>query len=105
LRRTGKLGQWVWSALLPGFALIGGGMLFLHMHGPHPAAHQIQIHHSVMGTLALAGGIVWFVGEWLHRPVRTGSTLATQESRSILKVFWAIAVLIIGVQLFLYSET
>lgn len=35
-------------------------MLFLHMHGPHPAGHQMQIHHNVMGTLPLAGGLVWF---------------------------------------------
>lgn len=105
LRRAGKLGHWVWSALLPGFALIGGGMLFLHMHGPHPAAHQIQIHHYVMGALALAGGLAWFAGEWLHRPVPTASTLPTQKRRPVLKYFWAIAVIIIGVQLLFYSES
>ena len=105
LRRAGKLGHWVWSALLPGFALIGGGMLFLHMHGPHPAAHQIQIHHDVMGTLALAGGLAWFSDEWLHRPVRTASTLPTPKRRPVLKYFWAIAVTVIGVQLLFYSES
>jgi putative copper resistance protein D len=97
--------QWAWSTLLPGFALIGGGMLFLHMHGPHPSGHQIQIHHNVMGTLALLGGLAWFAGEWLHRPVQTAPTPHTQESRSVLKILWAVVVIIIGVQLLVYSES
>ena len=103
VRRAGKLGHWAWSALLPGFALIGGGMLFLHMHGPHPAGHQIQIHHNVMGTLALAGGLTWFVGEWLHRPFDVQTIPAPPKSN--LKILWAIFVIIIGAQLLFYSET
>jgi len=103
VRRAGKLGQWAWSALLPGFALIGGGMLFLHMHGPYPAGHQIQIHHNVMGTLALAGGLTWFAGEWLHRPFDVQTSPA--PPKSILKILWAIFVITIGVQLLFYSET
>jgi hypothetical protein len=91
------------AALLPGFALIGGGMLFLHMHGPHPAAHQIQIHHNVMGTLALAGGLAWFAGEWFHRPL--GAVSQSISSNAILKIVWAILVIAIGVQLLFYSET
>ncbi len=105
LRRAGKLGQWAWSALLPGFALIGGGMLFLHMHGPHPAAQQIQIHHNVMGALALAGGLAWFAGEWMHQPVQSASSLHEQKSLPIHKIIWSLAVIIIGVQLLFYSET
>jgi len=105
LRRAGKLGHWAWSALLPGFALIGGGMLFLHMHGPHPAAHQIQIHHDVMGALALAGGLAWFVGEWLHQFVQSLSSRHEQKSLPILKIIWSLAVIIIGVQLLFYTET
>jgi putative copper resistance protein D len=103
LRRAGSFGHWVWSALLPGFALIGGGMLFLHMHGPHPAGHQIQIHHNVMGTLALAGGLAWFAGEWLHRP--TDLKISPVLPKSILKILWALFVVTIGVQLLFYSET
>jgi putative copper resistance protein D len=103
LRRTGNLGHWFWSTLLPGLALIGGGMLFLHMHGPHPAGHQIQIHHNVMGTLALAGGLAWFAGEWFHRPLCAVSQ--SISSNAILKIVWAILVIVIGVQLLFYSET
>jgi putative copper resistance protein D len=103
LRQAGRVGQWFWSAFLPGFALIGGGMLFWHMHGPHPAGHQIQIHHTVMGTLALAGGLAWFAGEWVNRPL--GSQSHNRPSKSILKIIWAILVIVIGVQLLFYSET
>lgn len=105
LRRVGKLGHWFWSALLPSFALIGGGMLFLHMHGPHPGGHQIQIHHNVMGSLALAGGLAWFAGEWRQRPGQATGLLHAYESRPILKILWAVAVIIIGVQLLFYSES
>jgi putative copper resistance protein D len=105
VRRAGKLGHWAWSALLPAFALIGGGMLFLHMHGPHPAAHQIQIHHHVMGALALAGGLAWFAGEWMHQSVPSVSSLHEQKSLPIFKIIWSLAVIIIGAQLLFYSET
>jgi len=102
LRRIGNLGHWFWSALLPGFALIGGAMLFLHMHGPHPAGHQIQVHHNVMGTMALVGGLAWFAGEWLSQP--PGSLGPSAQPKSLLKIIWALFVVIIGVQLVLYSE-
>ena len=103
LKRLGKLEHWSWSALLPGFALVGGSMLFLHMHGPHPAGHQIQMHHNVMGTMALAGGLAWFVGEWLHGPLRPSSQETSQKS--ISKVIWAVLVTMIGIQLLFYSES
>ena len=105
VRRAGKLGQWAWSILLPGYALIGGGMLFLHMHGPHPAGHQIQIHHNVMGTLAMAGGLAWFAGEWMHQSVQSLTLLHKQKSLPIFKIIWSLAVIIIGVQLLFYSES
>lgn len=106
LRRAGRLSQWFWSALLPGFALIGGLMLFVHMHGPHPAGHQIQMHHNIMGSLALAGGLAWFAGEWVHHAAQSiSATPHPQKCRSCLKTLWAIAVITIGVQLLFYSET
>jgi putative copper resistance protein D len=101
--RTGKLSHLFWRALLPGFALVGGLMLFIHMHGPHPAGHHIQVHHHVMGTLALAGGLAWFAGEFVpqtHLSPRTSAQL-----RSALKITWALFVVTIGVQLLFYSES
>jgi len=105
LRRVRTLGHWLWSALLPGFALIGGSILFLHMHGPHPGGQQIQIHHHVMGSLALAGGLAWFAGEWRQRSRQSTALLHAYESRPTLKILWAVAVIIIGAQLLFYSES
>jgi hypothetical protein len=101
--RAQKIQHVFWRALLPSFALVGGLMLFIHMHGPHPAGHQIQVHHQVMGTLALAGGLAWFAGEWLFQP--PASLSAAAQPKSFLKIIWALFVVIIGVQLVLYSET
>jgi hypothetical protein len=101
--RTGTWSQWFWRALLPGFALVGGLMLFIHMHGPHPAGHHIQTHHNVMGMLALAGGLAWFVGEFRHRSFDVPPSKS--HSPSIFKLLWALLVLVIGVQLLFYSES
>lgn len=103
LLRRGTIGHQFWRSLLPVFALIGGAMLFLHMHGPHPAGHQIKMHHNVMGTLALAGGLAWFGGEFLDRS--PSPALGTRPLRSVLKALWAFLVIIIGVQLLFYSES
>lgn len=101
--RTGRVSHLFWRSLLPGFALIGGIMLFIHMHGPHPAGHQIQDHHNVMGTLALAGGLAWFAGEFIHRPRLTPQI--SSQIHSVLKILWALFVITIGIQLLFYSES
>ena len=100
--RKGKLYHLFWRALLPGFALVGGLMLFIHMHGPHPASHHIQTYHNIMGILALTGGLAWFGGEFMHRPSVLPHTLS--QSRSVLKILWALFVVTIGIQLLFYSE-
>ncbi len=102
LRRLGTLKKWFWGAILPGLTLVAGVMLFIHMHGPHPAGHQIQVHHNIMGTLALAGGCAWFAAELIHKPSGANSV---SSNRSVLKILWALFVVAIGVQLFLYSES
>jgi hypothetical protein len=101
--RTGKLCHQFWRILLPGLALVGGLMLFIHMHGPHPASHHIQTHHNVMGMLALAGGLAWFAGEFMHRSSVFPHTVS--QPRSVLKILWALFVVTIGVQLLFYSES
>ena len=101
--RAEKFSHLFLRALLPGFALVGGLMLFMHMHGPHPAGHEIQVHHNMMGTLALAGGLAWYADEWIHRPPLSQRT--SPQPRSILKILWAFFVITIGVQLLFYSES
>lgn len=100
LGRTGYFRRYSWEMALPGFAILAGGMLFLHRHGPHPAAHQIMIHHSVMGTLAIVAGSCRVASAWLGAQERWSAT-----GRSPLLITWAVLILVIGVQLLLYSET
>ncbi|NKB81223.1 MAG: hypothetical protein GKS05_04905 [Nitrospirales bacterium] len=85
---------------LPAFAILGGLLLFLHRHGPHPAAHQIMIHHSIMCGLAITAGAFRVLCESVH--VRK---LPQPNGQSRLMVCWVILILVIGVQLLLYSET
>ena len=84
------------------YGALGGFLLFMHQHGPHPAAPQIMIHHTIMGMLAITAGSCRLVDEYAE--VRKGQK-ANREGRSNLKVLWAILVTLIGVQLLFYSES
>jgi len=87
--------RWL-RAALPAFAIAGGLSLFLHSHGNHPSAHQIAIHHAVMGLMALTAGSSKLVsGFTLPRPA---------AGRSPWEFAWGILVLLIGLQLLIYSE-
>lgn len=113
-RRTGKMEQVLWKFPLPALAILGGLMLFIHSHGPHPAAHKIMIHHAIMGVPALAAGVCNLLAEKAAfdrlRPPRarpsttlgTGILSATPDSR--WAVAWAGLILLIGLQLLVYSE-
>jgi putative copper resistance protein D len=93
LRRTGKVTHMAWGMPLPVFALIGGAMLLLHSHGTHPSAHTIAIHHAVMGTTALLAGLC-----------KVTAGVKRQEGRSLWGLAWSVLVLLIGVELLLYTE-
>jgi len=97
LRRTGLLTRDWWKLPLPIFAIIGGFSLFLHNHGPHPGAHQIALHHAAMGIMAVSAGSSKFLSDWRNSSYSTGNT-----SRGELA--WAGLILLIGIQLLLYSE-
>ncbi|MCA9499639.1 MAG: hypothetical protein KC588_10635 [Nitrospira sp.] len=103
LLRVGKISHVFWRSLLPGFALIGGLMLFRHMHGLHPGGHDIQAHHNLMGTLALTGGLVWFAGELIPRAQPTLQT--SSRFRFVFKILWSLLVIAIGIQLLFYTES
>lgn len=96
LRRTGHVtGRW-WKFPLPAFAILGGLSLFLHSHGAHPAAHKIALHHAAMGVMAVTAGSSKFWSDWKASPV-------TDET-SPWELAWAALVLLIGIQLLIYSE-
>jgi putative copper resistance protein D len=93
LRRTDRVKHFAWGLPLPVFALIGGVMLFLHSHGTHPSAHKIAIHHAVMGATAIVAGLC---------KVTAGTK--PQAGRSPWVLAWSALVLLIGVELLLYTE-
>ena len=94
-RRDLVRSRWL-RAALPAFAIAGGLSLFLHSHGDHPSAHEIAMHHAVMGMMALTAGSSKLVsGLTVTRP---------PVVRSPWEFVWGTLVLLIGFQLFLYSE-
>lgn len=95
-RRLGRPSHSAWAAPLPLFAIIGGLMLFGHSHGEHPSAHKIAMDHAIMGTMAVTAGSSKLLSDWVLSPMRTGL--------SKWGVLWAGLILLIGIQLLIYSE-
>ncbi len=105
LRRLGRIEGRRWAVPLPLFAVLGGLMLFGHMHGTHPSADRIQVHHTVMGLLAMTAGSSKLVSGWLRG---SRSTRFSQDEAIITvprwDVTWSVLILAIAIQLLIYSE-
>ena len=95
-RRLGQIGHEVWVMPLPLYAIIGGLMLFGHSHGGHPSAHKIAMDHALMGTMAVTAGSSKLLSNWFHSPSHTQS--------SKWELLWPGLILLIGIQLLIYSE-
>lgn len=104
LRRLGHIEGRRWAVPLPLFAVLGGLMLFGHMHGAHPSAHKIQIHHTIMGLLAMTAGSSKFVSGWLRGSRSTNVPQSEATAIPRWDVVWSIFILAIAIQLLLYSE-
>ena len=85
-----------WAAPLPLFAIVGGLMLFGHSHGVHPSAQKIAMHHAMMGTMAVTAGSSKLLSGWFRSP--------SHERSSKWEWLWAGLILLIGMQLLMYSE-
>ena len=96
LRRYGRLSNAPWSAPLPLFAIIGGLMLFGHSHGVHPSAHKIALDHCLMGTMAVTAGSSKLLFERFRSP--------SHGKLSKGELLWAGLIVLIGIQLLMYSE-
>ena len=96
LRRLGQIRHAAWVAPLPLFAVIGGLMLFGHSHGVHPSAAKIAMDHVFMGTMAVTAGSSKLLSDWFRSPSHAGF--------SKLELPWAVLILLIGIQLLIYSE-
>jgi hypothetical protein len=95
-RRLGRAGHRVWASPLPLMAIVGGLMLFGHSHGFHPSAQKIAAHHAIMGTMAFTAGSSKLFSTWLYSTHGGGSVR--------LDWIWAGFILLIGMQLLIYSE-
>lgn len=105
LRRLGPMRHSTWAMPLPFFAIVGGLMLFAHSHGVHPAADKIQLHHAVMGLLAITAGSSKLVSGWKKPLPRSEPSIpAAGIPGAFLEVTWAVLILLIGLQLLFYSE-
>ena len=96
LRRLSQIGHVVWVMPLPVFAIIGGLMLFGHSHGVHPSADKIAMGHALMGTMAVTAGSSKLLSDWFRFPSHGRS--------SQWELHWAGLILLIGMQLLVYSE-
>lgn len=95
-RRLGQIGHTAWATPLPAFAIIGGLMLFSHSHGGHPFVHKIAMDHAIMGTMAVTAGSSKLLSDWVRSP-----SYARSSKWGLL---WAGLIMLIGMQLLLYSE-
>jgi hypothetical protein len=96
LRRVGRISDGLWSLPLPLFAIVGGLMLFGHSHGVHPSAYKIAMDHALMGTLAVTAGSSKLLVEQFRAPSHTVG--------SKWELLWAGLIVLIGIQLLMYSE-
>ena len=77
-------------------------MLFLHSHSTHPSAGTIAIHHSVMGTTAILAGMCKLATDPFQTLALHGDRVA--DTRSGWGLAWSALVLLVGVELLLYTE-
>lgn len=94
-RRLGRMGHRAWASPLPLMAIVGGLMLFDHSHGIHPSAQKIAMHHAIMGTMAVTAGSSKLFSSWFN---------PYAEASRKWEWLWAGLLLLIGAQLFIYSE-
>ena len=102
LRRMGRARHAAWGAPLPVLALVGSLMLFLHSHGAHPSAHKIAFHHGMMCTMAILAGMCKLAADPFQTLALSGDRVA--GARSGWGLAWSALVLLIGVELLLYTD-
>jgi hypothetical protein len=93
LRGAGWLRSPRWLVAFPVLALLGGGALFIHTHDGGFHLDQRFLHHAIMGTTALAGGVALLVA---RRP---------RAGRAVLGVAWPALLILVSLLLLFYFET
>ena len=67
-----------------------------HSHGAHPSAEKIAMHHVMMGMMAATVGSFKLLPGWFRSPPHVLSPA--------WEWLWAGLILLIGMQLLVYSE-
>jgi hypothetical protein len=93
LRGAGWLRSPRWLVAFPVLALLGGGALFIHTHDGGFHLDQRFLHHAIMGTTALAGGVALLVAR------------RTRAGRAVLGVAWPALLTLVSLLLLFYFET
>jgi hypothetical protein len=96
LRRTGRLHHPAWAAPLIFSTLIAGLLLFIHSHGDHPATAKIELHHALLGSVAVGAAVFKAMASWMPG--------ATRQFVKWANVGWAGSVILFGLLLLVYSE-
>lgn len=96
LRRIGWARHPAWVAPLLFLGVVGAVLLFMHSHGNHPANQRIELHHALLGILGIgavtSNAMVSWTSTTRHHPVKRW------------EVAWAGFLILIGLQLLVYSE-
>jgi len=82
---------------LPLFAIIGGGLLFLHTHHVLADMDVVMLHHRIMGTTAILAGGCKLVPD----VSRVG---AASPGRPAWDQVWSVLLFLIGLELMIYFE-
>ena len=107
---AGRRSRWLssdrWAGLLPTYAIVGGLLLLVHEHGPHPSGHQIDQHHTIMAGLAVAAGLAKGLTLSNELFVRGDQLIPRMglEMNVVGTRIWASLIVILGLLLVFYRE-
>lgn len=96
VRRIGWTHHPAWAAPLFLLGLVGSLLLFIHSHEHHSGNHMIDLHHALLGTFGIGAAASNAMVSW--------ASGAAGQRRSRWEVAWAGFVIIMGLQLLVYSE-
>ena len=96
IRRIGLARHPAWAAPLVFLGLAGALLLFIHSHGNQPVNHTIVLHHALLGTVGIGAAVSSAMVAWV-----SGTSEKTMKR---WEVTWATCVVVMGLQLLVYSE-
>jgi uncharacterized membrane protein len=84
---NGSEGRQLHARMMAIFALVGGGLLFTHVHSNAPYANVaagVYIHHTVMGCIALLIGAVKLIEDALQQRAETAPSFGVQAQHGLV---------------------